>query len=100
MIGVIGRRDEVAGFALCGAICVGTDDAIEAALALRRFIGRVRLLIITEEFAEALRKDIEEIEEHPDAPIIVEIPGRYMRSERDRIKEIVKKAIGVEIRGE
>lgn len=99
MIAIIGREDEVAGFALCGVVSRTAKDAVEAAKALRELAKDATILIITGEFADALRSDIEEIEAQENAPIVVEIPGRHHDVKRDRIRELIKRTIGVELRG-
>ncbi|RLF49951.1 MAG: hypothetical protein DRN20_00565 [Thermoplasmata archaeon] len=97
MIVFIGRRDEIAGFALCGVRVYDVEDAIGAAKVLRECVSHAKMIIISGEYADALSQDIEEIEKMKNAPIIVPIPGRYRDVGRDRIKDVIRRAIGIEI---
>lgn len=98
----IGDRDMVVGFKLAGissALEVKNPEEAKAALKdafQRRDTG---IILISERLAEELRSFISKLVEGANLPIIVEIPGKEgTRTGGDVIKELVKKAVGIEIK--
>jgi len=102
---VIGDNTTVTGFRLAGIKQIYVAESIdEAKKALNEaaFDSNVGLIIITERFAEGLRKEISYLTEGKVIPLIVEIPDKFgpIEEKVDPIKELVKKAVGVEIKFE
>jgi len=98
----IGDKDMVLGFKLAGissALEVNNPEEAKAALKdafQRRDVG---IILISERLAEELRPFISKLVEGADLPIIVEVPGKEgTRTGGDVIKELVKRAVGIEIK--
>ena len=102
---VIGDSTTVTGFRLAGIKRGYVAESIESArkalneAALNPEVG---LIIITERLAQGLRKDISHLTEGKITPLIVEIPDKFgpIEEKVDPIKELIKKAVGVEIKFE
>lgn len=100
---VVGDPDTVTGFKLAG-IKEGykVGEASEALGILRDLIKEkdMGLIIVTERIGEELREEIKAMTEGKVTPIIVEIPdkGGPIEKKIDPIKELVKRAVGIEIK--
>ncbi len=102
-IGVIGDSNTVLGFRLAGVRETReTEDPKEALEALRAFFRDkdTGLIIITERLADQLRSEIERLTRGVVTPLLVEIPDKEGAIERkvDPINELVRRAVGVEIK--
>lgn len=102
-ISVIGDSTTVLGFKLAGVKeTVETQDPSKALEDLRRLFKdkEIGLIIITEKLADKLREEIDKLTEGVVTPLIVEIPDKSGTIERkvDPIKELVRRAVGVEIK--
>jgi V/A-type H+-transporting ATPase subunit F len=102
-IGVIGDSTTVLGFKLAGVKdAIETQDPTKAVEALRRLFKNqeMGLIIITERLADKLRDEIDKLTEGVVTPLIVEIPDKSGTIEKkvDPIKELVRRAVGVEIK--
>ncbi|MEE9612661.1 MAG: V-type ATP synthase subunit F [Desulfatiglandales bacterium] len=100
---MIGDKDTTVGFQLAGVKDVHTVESVEDARSNLRELGRrddTGVIIITEKLADQLREDISIVTEGKVTPIVVEIPDRGGSVEKkfDPIKELVKRAVGVEIK--
>ncbi len=98
---VIGDQDTVTGFRLAGV--TRAYAAAEGKQVLKNILAddRVGVVIMTERFAEA---NSQAVEEHKASkrmtPIVVEVPdvsGPIAR-ETDPIRELIKRAIGTEVK--
>ena len=100
---VIGDGTTVTGFRLAG-VTHGfiTEDHEEAKKKLLEIVNDrdIGLIILTEKLAEKLREEIKSISEERMSPLIVEIPDKFGPIEKkvDPLKELVKRAVGVEIK--
>ena len=101
-IGVVGDSTTVRGFRLAGVKDAHEADERRAAELLRELFKRedMGLIIISEKIADKIREDIEKLAEERLVPVVVEIPDKRGAIERkvDPIKELVKRAVGVEIK--
>ncbi len=101
-ITVIGDNETVTGFRLAGirsAYSVKTQT-IKEVLGKVLSDGKTEIIVITENFANFLREDIEKIKERG-RPIIVEVPDKNgpQGYAQKSIQEIIKRAVGIEIGG-
>jgi V/A-type H+-transporting ATPase subunit F len=101
-ISVIADSDTVAGFRLAGITNVHDTAHEDADLMIRELSNDegAAIIIVTEGVAEGIRATIEDIESRKRVtPIIIEIPDKSGKLERpDPIRELIKRAIGVEMR--
>lgn len=102
-IGVIGDSNTVLGFRLTGVMETReTEDPKEAFEALKTFFRDkdMGLVIITERLADSLRTEIDKLTKGVVTPLLVEIPDKEGAIERkvDPINELVRRAVGVEIK--
>jgi V/A-type H+-transporting ATPase subunit F len=102
-IGVIGDPSTVLGFRLAGVRETHeTEDPKEALEVLKALFKdkEVGLIIITERIADKLRSEIDKLTKGVVTPLLVEIPDKGGAIERkvDPIKELVRRAVGVEIK--
>ncbi|MFQ5815993.1 MAG: V-type ATP synthase subunit F [Candidatus Hydrothermarchaeaceae archaeon] len=102
-ISFIGDKDTAIGFQLAGVKDARAVESPEEARAALRDLAKDRdtgLIMITERLADKLRDDITAITEGKVTPIVVEIPdkGGPIEKKIDPIKELVKRAVGVEIK--
>lgn len=98
---VVGDEDAVAGFKLAGVsdgrIAKTPDEAEKVLKELARDEG-VAVLIVTEEVASMASHFIRELYLRP-KPVVVEIPSHRETAVKreDPIKELLRRAIGVEV---
>jgi V/A-type H+-transporting ATPase subunit F len=102
-ISLIGDKDTVVGFQLAGVKDSHIVESPEDARVALRDLAEDKesgLIIITERLADKIRSDISEITEGKVTPIIVEIPdkGGPIEKKVDPIKELIKRAVGIEIK--
>lgn len=102
-IGVIGDSNTVLGFRLAGVReTYETEEPLKALEALKILFkdNEMGLIIITERIADKLRAEIDKLTEGMVTPLIVEIPDKGGAVERkvDPIKEMVRRAVGIEIK--
>ncbi len=95
---LLGGFDEAVGFSLAGVKSHIIEDAKEGLKKLKECVNDddIDLLFISEGLAHEMRQEILEYE-HRDRPMIIEIPGRVRLEKDDPIKELVRKAIGINI---
>ncbi|MFQ6050296.1 MAG: V-type ATP synthase subunit F [Candidatus Hydrothermarchaeota archaeon] len=105
-IAVIGDTDTVTGFRLAGIKeTYDGQKPEEIEKTLRNLMKRedICIIIITERVAESVRSVIDELEDKKISPIpiIVEIPDKKGPIEREisPIRELIRKAVGVDITG-
>lgn len=100
---VIGDLTTTTGFRLAGVS--ESYEVTEPKEALLKLEGLVKdedvgLIIITENIGDSLREEINTLTEGKITPLIVEIPDKKgpLEERRDPIRELIKKAVGVEIK--
>jgi len=102
---VIGDANTVTGFRLGGlGECYEVTHRIEA-LDVFRDLARdaeVGLIIITEKIADEIRDEIPALIRDKVTPVVVEIPDKegHLETKVDPIRELIKQAVGVEIKYE
>ena len=94
-IAVLGDEDTVTGFQFAG---IKKSLLLEKAdkRSLAELAEDSGVLIVTEKAMEKFKEQLETLGKQ-DFPIIVEIPDKYGTIRRDKFKQLVKKAIGVEL---
>jgi len=102
-IAIIGDIDTVVGFRLAGVLKSQIPNGVaETRKALLDFSNdsAVSIIIITEQLAELIRDNIEDISQRP-YPVIVEIPDKsgQLLEKESPLRRLVKRAIGVELEG-
>jgi len=100
-IAVIGDEDTVAGFKLAGVSqgwVARTPSEVEAALREAERDEEVAIIIITEEAASMAKHKLQEMYLKP-RPAIVEVPSKKGAAEvkEDPIRELLRRAIGIEV---
>jgi vacuolar-type H+-ATPase subunit F/Vma7 len=97
-IAVIGDRHTVLGFSLAGV--EGAEPGSDPRETLLNYMDQEDLgvLIITSGVADLLRKDIEHLKKERNFPIVVEIPEHGKEITVDRINDLLKKAVGMDIK--
>lgn len=95
---LIGGFDEAIGFSLAGVKSHMVKDAEEATVKLKECVNddNIDLLLVSETLAHEMRDTISEFELR-DRPMILEIPDRVKIDRDDPIKDIIRKAIGINI---
>lgn len=98
-ITVIGDRDTVFGFGLIGVDGRVVEREEEVERALDEILEReeTRLLLITRNLAQALRKRIDRLKMSSLHPIVMEIPGREGARPERSISDLVRSAIGINV---
>jgi len=100
-IAAIGNLDTITGFRLAGIRRVYLEDDAKNSLKDLANDEEIGIILITEKFADKNKDQIENLNKRKKgtAPIIVEIPDNTgpMERESDPIKELMRKAVGVEI---
>ncbi|MFH1774884.1 MAG: V-type ATP synthase subunit F [Methanobacteriota archaeon] len=102
-ISAVGDSTTVTGFRLAGIKdAYEVEEPSKAISTLKELLKdeNVGLIIISEKIADKIREDIERLTEGRFTPIVVEIPDKRGPIEKkvDPIKELVKRAVGVEIK--
>lgn len=104
-ISVVGDSETTTGFQLAGVDRVyRITEPKEALTKIEELIKNedIGLIIITEKIGDALREEIKALTKERVTPLIVEIPDKKgpLKDKVDPIKELIKRAVGVEIRYE
>lgn len=102
-IGVIGDFETVTGFRLAGIKDAYEVEELSEAVDLLKGIVKneeIGLIIITEKIADDIRDEIKELFEKRITPLLVEIPDKNgpIEKKRDPIKELIRRAVGVEVK--
>ncbi|HHW18694.1 MAG TPA: V-type ATP synthase subunit F [Firmicutes bacterium] len=98
-VAVLGQRDAVLGFKASGAVCFPADDPEEARAALAKILeGDYAILLVTEEIAEALRKELSPLYEKP-RPIVTILPDARKPKGigMELLRKRVERAVGANI---
>jgi len=99
---VVGDEDTIIGMQLAGVKeTIVLEDSERVAPTLRELSRRedVAVVLITERLVTQVQELITQIQQERTYPIIVEIPdkGGKLEKETDALKELVKRAVGVEL---
>ena len=96
---VIGDEDLVTGFRLVGVKGVAVSTVNEARDALSKVFKALDLavVILSEEFSTNMSDELAKLRESQIAPLIVEVPGRLGSSGKIVLKDVVRKATGIEV---
>ncbi len=96
---VIGDENAVFGFALLGVEGRTVRTAEEARQALHEALARpeVAIVLLTEDWADALRDEVERLKATTLHPLIVEVPASRPGVERPTLRQLVQRALGVRI---
>ncbi len=102
-ISVVGDEDTTVGFRLAGVKDAHfARDSKEAGELLKKLAKEegMGMIIVTERYADELREEIRALREGKIMPVFVEIPDKKgpMAKRVDPIKELVRRAVGVEIK--
>lgn len=96
----IADEDTVRGFSLAGVEGRTVDGARQASEALARAAARadIGIIIMTEDVAAGIRKQVDAFRSGRASPLIVEIPGPLgpMHGRRS-LREIAQEAIGIHV---
>ncbi len=102
---VVGDFDTITGFRLAGIKDTYEVEEPQSAVKVIKELFQnkdkeIGLIIITERIADDIRAELKEISEGKVIPLIVEIPDKKGPIEKkvDPIKELVKRAVGLEIK--
>lgn len=98
-VGVLADQDTVTGFRLAGVnqtrVVESSEDVEDY---LKEFKEDIAVLIITERLAEENREAINKFKEGDSVfPVLVEIPDKFGSAKETEIKDLIKKAIGIEV---
>lgn len=101
-IAVVADEDTVLGLKLAGvneAFIVNSPDEAEREVRTLSERSDIGLIIITEQIGSRIRKAISDVIKKG-IPIILEIPDKTgpLRGAEDPIRELVKKAVGVDVK--
>ncbi len=97
---VIADEDTVLGFRYAGVEgrAVQTPEEAREALAEQVRAGRVGVVIMTEEIAEAIRPEVNALRFESSIPIVVEIPGPDgPAASRRELEAVIREALGVRV---
>jgi V/A-type H+-transporting ATPase subunit F len=96
---VIGDENAVFGFRLLGVEGWTVRSADEAHSALESSLARddLRILLVTEEWAHAMRRDLDRLRMTLPSPLIVEIPGSRRLEARPSLRALIQQALNVRL---
>ena len=97
---VIGHSEAVLGFALIGISGQATQTAAEAREAIQQAlrIEDLGILMITEDVAQQIGSEVDDLKIHRNVPLVIEIPapGRELEP-RQSLGEVIQKTVGLKI---
>jgi V/A-type H+-transporting ATPase subunit F len=98
---VIGDENTVLGLGLAGIQGEVVHSADEARACLDQVLRKegVKIVLITERWADELRERVEQVTMTTLEPVLVEIPGPADAVQGKRLREIVQRAIGLGLGG-
>lgn len=96
---VLGHEDAVLGFALIGVDGFVTEDPTAALAKLEEVVARgdVGLILITPHLASRIEERVQEMEQSPGGPLVLQIPAPGEELARPPVRELVRKALGVKV---
>jgi V/A-type H+-transporting ATPase subunit F len=98
---VIGDENTVLGFSLVGVEGEAVESAKEARSALDDAVEKegIKIILITEKWAGAMRERVDQLKRGMAAPLVLEIPGSASEPTGPSLRDLVEEAIGVRISG-
>ena len=96
---VIGDENAVFGFRLLGIEGQAVHSAAEAHAALESVLARagLEIVFVTDEWAQALRSELDRLRATLPSPLIVEIPGSRPAGTRPSLRSLIQQALGVRL---
>ena len=96
---VIGDHDMITGFRLVGIKGVEVSSADAARQALAKALGRrdLAIVVVSEEFSNQIRDDIDKARLDRNSPLIVEVPGSMGPSGETTLSNLISKTLGMRI---
>jgi V/A-type H+/Na+-transporting ATPase subunit F len=96
---VIGDNNMITGFRLVGVEGVEVTSVDMARQALTEALDRndVALILISQQFSEQMRSDIDKMRSERVTPLIVEIPGSVGPASTLKMSELVSRTLGIKI---
>lgn len=97
---VIGDEDTVLGFRYAGVDGRVVDDAAEARAALRhaRATANIGTVLITQDVADMIRREVDDLRFDEELPLIAEIPGPAgPAADRRTLTEMIREAVGIRV---
>ena len=98
---VIGDENAVFGFALLGVNGQVVQNVEEARHALNTALANAQTAIIflTDEWANALRAEVDQHKATVAMPLLIEIPSSRPVAERQSLRDLLQGALGVRLEG-
>lgn len=96
---VIGDENAVFGFRLLGVEGWAVHSAAEAHSALDSALARtdLKIVLVTDEWAQALRHELDRLRTTLPSPLIVEIPGSRHLEARPSLRALIQQALNVRL---
>jgi len=98
---VIGNQDAVLGFSLAGVDGRIVTNAQQARQALETALAdrTIGLLLITSDAAQYARERVDALKVSSLAPLVVEVPGPKPEEQLPSLKDLVQRAVGINLGG-
>lgn len=98
---VIGDENVIFGFATLGVQgkTVRTREEARQALQTALTDQSLSIVFLSEEWATALREEVDQHKVSVASPLLVEIPGSQPQSERSPLRNLVQTALGIRLEG-
>lgn len=96
---VIGDENTVLGFSLVGVQGEVVESVEEARSRLDEVMGSegVEIVLITENWAAQMRKEIDRLKMEAVEPLVLEIPGGEPAPSGPSLRELVRQAVGIRL---
>jgi len=96
---VIGDENTILGFSLMGIDGEIVRSVVEARSVLDEAVemDEVKIILITEQWAAAMRERVDQLKGQMAEPLVLEIPGSAPEAEGQSLRELVEEAIGIRI---
>ena len=93
----IGDHDMITGFRLVGVAGAEVSTVAEARIALSKVLSNpdAALIIVSEEFSNEMRDEIEKLRQNRITPLIVEIPGSKGSNRKTRMTDLIRRSLGI-----
>ena len=95
----IGDENAILGFSLIGIEGETPRSVEEARSALEEAVkmDRVKIVLITESWAAAMRERVDQLKRQMAAPLVLEIPGSGLEAEGQSLQELVEEEVGIRV---
>ena len=96
---VIGDEDAVIGFALLGVEGRAVHSEEEARQALEAAMSnrQLRIVLLTEDWASAMRETVDQLKATVLEPVLLEIPASRPVAQLTSLRELVQQALGIRL---